>query len=56
MSLNARYQSLQERHQKLDKEIHEEVVHTSPNELVISSLKKKKLQLKEEMERLRDLL
>lgn len=53
MSVETHLSHLQQRHESLEKEIHKENNHKFPNEMVITHLKKKKLQLREEIERLK---
>ncbi|GGG35283.1 YdcH family protein [Chelatococcus composti] len=53
MSLNAHLAELAKRHQALEREIQAVQASPSADELKIAELKRKKLQLKDEMERLR---
>ncbi|MDX2094740.1 MAG: DUF465 domain-containing protein [Alphaproteobacteria bacterium] len=53
MSLHAHYVTIQEKHGKLKARIAEELVRPSPDLALIQVLKKQKLLLKEELERLR---
>lgn len=53
MSLQARLESLKERHALLDIQIADEDHRPRPDSLVLTRLKSEKLRLKEEMERLR---
>jgi hypothetical protein len=53
MGLESHIQELADKHHKLDEQIHEEMLRPHPDDLMISELKKRKLRLKEEMERLR---
>lgn len=53
MSLQARIDSLRERHAMLETRIHEEDVRPRPDDGALSRLKVEKLHVKEEMERLR---
>ena len=53
MSLQARIESLKERHSVLDARIFDEDHRPKPDDMVLSRLKVEKLRLKEEMERLR---
>jgi hypothetical protein len=53
MSLQARIESLKERHSNLDARISDEDHRPRPDDMVLSRLKVEKLRLKEEMERLR---
>lgn len=52
MSLAVHLNELHERHRHLETEIEQELLSPSSDDLVISELKKKKLRLKEEIERL----
>ena len=54
MSLQGHVAELSRRHQSLEKQIEEERVRPSRNLLRIGELKRKKLQLKDEMERLQN--
>lgn len=53
MGLASHIQELSDKHHKLDEQIHEELHRPLPDDLIISELKKRKLRLKEEIERLR---
>lgn len=53
MGLESHIQELADKHHKLDEQIHEELLRPHPDDLMISELKKRKLRLKEEIERLR---
>ncbi len=53
MPLNARIASLEERHAALERRILDEDARPRPDELELARLKREKLRLKEEMERLR---
>lgn len=53
MRLESHIQELSDKHHKLDEQIHEELHRPLPDDLIISELKKRKLRLKEEIERLR---
>lgn len=55
MSLQAHYEMIQEKHGKLETLISGEWVRPSPDLAMIQTLKKQKLLLKEEMERIRSL-
>jgi hypothetical protein len=44
---------LQRRHAALDREIHDALAHPSVDDLQVTELKRKKLALKEEIERLK---
>lgn len=53
MGLESHILELADKHHKLDEQIHEELLRPHPDDIMISELKKKKLRLKEEIERLR---
>lgn len=53
MGLESHLQELSEKHHRLDEQIHEEQLRPHPDDLMICELKKRKLRLKEEIERLR---
>jgi hypothetical protein len=53
MGLESHIQELTDRHHKLDNQIQEEQHRPHPDDIVLAELKKKKLRLKEEIERLR---
>jgi hypothetical protein len=53
MSLQAHLSELERRHEALEREIQKEKIHPSTSELKIAELKRKKLQLKDEIGRLR---
>jgi hypothetical protein len=53
MSLQARIESLKDRHASLETKISDEDHRPKPDDFVLSRLKVEKLKLKEEMERLR---
>lgn len=55
MSLYAHYNSVQEKHHKLKAMITEELHRPYPDLVMLQTLKKQKLLLKEELERLRSL-
>jgi hypothetical protein len=52
MTINARVAELEQRHHALEKKIAEARKHKSTNDLEIVELKRQKLQLKDEIERL----
>ena len=54
MSLSPNLADLQQRHEALENEISEALMHPSSDMLVIAELKRRKLQLKDEIARLRD--
>ena len=53
MSVQSHLAELERRHQALDKEIETELLHPSTDELRVKELKRRKLHLKDEIERLR---
>ena len=52
MSLEVHIHELHERHRQLEAEIDREILSPSGDDLAIADLKKRKLRLKEEIERL----
>ncbi len=55
MSLQAHYTMVEQKHHKLEALISEETHRPSPDLAMLQTLKKQKLLLKEEMERIRQL-
>ncbi|HEY6831435.1 MAG TPA: DUF465 domain-containing protein [Pseudolabrys sp.] len=53
MSLQSHLAELQKRHQALENEIMDCLAHPAVDDLIIVELKRRKLQVKEEIERLR---
>lgn len=53
MSMHSHLAELERRHQALDREIETQTVHPSTDELRVKELKRKKLLLKDQIERLR---
>jgi hypothetical protein len=53
MSLQSHLAELERRHQALEREIEEELVHPAGDDMRVAELKRKKLQLKDEIQRLR---
>jgi hypothetical protein len=53
MSLQSHLAKLQERHQALENEIHECLVHPAVDDLKVVELKRRKLHLKDQITRLR---
>jgi hypothetical protein len=53
MGLESHIQQLSEKHRKLENTISEELSHPGFDELKIAALKRQKLRIKEELERLR---
>ena len=56
MALDARLEELSEKHRALDRKIEEELARPTSDDLKIAELKRQKLRLKDEMERLRHML
>lgn len=54
MSLHAHYEMVQEKHSKLESKISDELVRPSPDLVILQTLKKQKLLLKEELQRIRN--
>ncbi len=52
MALEAHLAELTEKHRKVDDALHRELQHPSADDLTLTDLKKQKLRLKEEIERL----
>jgi hypothetical protein len=53
MSIQAHLAELERRHRALEDEIAEAIAHPSTDDFTISQLKRKKLQVKDEIERLK---
>ena len=53
MALQGHVQELSEKHQKLQKMIEAEMAHPDWDEVRVAALKKEKLRIKDELERLR---
>lgn len=53
MSFESHFAQLQKKHQVLEREIESEMTHPGSDSLHLAELKRKKLQLKDEMTRLR---
>ena len=53
MSIQAHLVELEKRHQALEEEINDAMAHPSSDGLVIAELKRRKLQVKDEIARLR---
>ena len=53
MSIQSHLAELEKRHQALDNEIHEALAHPSTDALQLAELKRRKLQVKDEITRLR---
>ena len=51
MGLESHIQELADKHHKLDEQIHDEQLRPHPDDLMLSELKKRKLRIKEEIER-----
>ena len=55
MAIEARLEKLHERHEKLELKISEELTHPAHDDLEIHDLKRQKLRIKDEMEKLRSM-
>ena len=53
MAIQAHLAELERRHQALEEEINEALAHPSADDLKVTELKRRKLQLKDEITRLR---
>ena len=53
MSIQSHLADLEQRHEALENEIAEAMAHPSTDDLTIAQLKRRKLQVKDEIERLR---
>ena len=53
MSMQAHLAELERRHQALEKELNEAMAHPATDDLTIAELKRRKLQVKDEIARLR---
>ena len=53
MGIQSHLAELEKRHQALEEEINEAIAHPSTDDLKIAELKRRKLQVKDEMVRLR---
>lgn len=53
MSMQSHLAELERRHQAIEKEIETEILHPSTDDLTLRELKRKKLFLKDEIEKLR---
>ena len=53
MSLDARIHELQRKHDELDKEIEEAFTHPSADDLELAEMKRRKLQMRDEIEQLK---
>ena len=54
MALQSHLAELEKRHEAIESEIHQALMHPSTDDLAVVELKRKKLRLKEEIARLRD--
>lgn len=52
MALESHIAELRDRHQALEREIEKEIIHPSSDDLRIAEMKRQKLRIKEEIERL----
>lgn len=53
MALQGHIQELSEKHKKLEQRIHDEMANPDWSEAMVAALKKEKLRIKDELERLR---
>ena len=53
MTTESHIAALEMRHRDLDRQIEEEMTHVSHDDLLIASLKRKKLEIKDELARLK---
>lgn len=53
MALQGHYEELSEKHKKLESLIEDEMTHPDWNEYRVAALKKQKLRIKDELEKLR---
>lgn len=54
MTTEGHIAALERRHQELDQQIDQEMQHIAADDLLIQALKRKKLEVKDELARLRD--
>lgn len=54
MNVQSHLSELEKRHRAIDRELEDAVAHPSFDDLKVTELKRKKLQLKDEIERLRN--
>ena len=53
MTTESHIAALERRHRELDRQIEDEMAHISHNDLLVAALKRKKLEIKDELARLR---
>jgi hypothetical protein len=53
MTTESHIAALERRHRELDRQIEDEMAHVSHDDMMIAALKRKKLEIKDEMTRLR---
>ena len=53
MALQGHIEELSEKHKRLEERIHNEMAHPDWDEAAVAALKKEKLRIKDELERLR---
>ncbi|MEI9887293.1 MAG: DUF465 domain-containing protein [Rhizomicrobium sp.] len=56
MALQGHIQELSEKHKRLEERIHDEMAHPDWDEAAVAALKKEKLRIKDELERLRNVV
>ncbi|MEJ0043898.1 MAG: DUF465 domain-containing protein [Rhizomicrobium sp.] len=54
MALQGHIQELSEKHKRLEERIHDEMAHPDWDQAAVVALKKEKLRIKDELERLRN--
>ncbi|MEJ0027356.1 MAG: DUF465 domain-containing protein [Rhizomicrobium sp.] len=54
MALQGHIQELSEKHKRLEERIHDEMAHPDWDQVAVAALKKEKLRIKDELERLRN--
>lgn len=55
MAVHARLETLEKKHGALEEELHSALNHPSSDDSVISDIKRRKLRLKDEIERLKEM-
>ena len=53
MAIQARLETLEKKHGALEEELHSALSHPSSDDTIISEIKRRKLRIKDEIERLR---
>ena len=52
MTTEGHIAALERRHKELDRQIEDEMAHLTPDDLMIAALKRKKLEIKDELQKL----